>query len=137
MTKRLEIIFGKDGSITSEGHDFKGPECVEKRAFLDKEFGDPKSVVKKSSFNDLPNTIANGLPSGHCGQGAIMDLPKHTVKCGGQDCPFCEAGFPRKMVIPFFDWKNGIIYYLSVKTHSKIAKMLYGEQWNPRKEITK
>jgi hypothetical protein len=67
MTKRLEIIFGKDGSIVSEAFEFKGPECVEKRAFLDKEFGDPKSEVKKSSYHELSDTISNGLPSGHCG----------------------------------------------------------------------
>jgi hypothetical protein len=70
-----------------------------------------------------------------------MDLPKHHkdkfVKCEGQDCPFCAAGFPRKLVTPFFDFVNGTVTYLTINADSKIAEMLYGDQWNPRKEIKK
>lgn len=69
MSKRIEIIFGKDGSIVSEAHEFEGPECVEKRQFLDQEFGAPENVELKESYNmsTTKTKITNPIPSGHCG----------------------------------------------------------------------
>lgn len=69
MSKRIEIIFGKDGSIISEAHEFEGPECIEKRAFLDAEFGEPEEVIYKESYGAPPlkTTITKPIPSGHCG----------------------------------------------------------------------
>ena len=68
MSKTVEIIFGKDGSITSEAFGFKGPECEEKTEFLQKEFGN-KKVILKDSYHEVKETtkITDGLPSGHCG----------------------------------------------------------------------
>lgn len=110
-SKTVEIIFGKDGSIVGEAIGFKGPACEEKTEFLKKEFGS-STTVRKASYDEVEETestkIVDGFPSGHCGQGAIMTeiFKKHHndnfVLCGGQDCPFCEAGFPRKLIIPFF-----------------------------------
>lgn len=57
------------------------------------------------------------------------------IKCFGQDCPFCEAGFPRKITTPVFDFINGTITYWTVNADSEAVKKLYGDQWNPRKEI--
>jgi hypothetical protein len=69
MSKRIEIVFGKDGSIRSEGFEFEGPECLEKRQFLDEEFGAPKKEELKESYNlsTTKTTITNPIPSGHCG----------------------------------------------------------------------
>lgn len=68
MSKTVEIIFGKDGSITGEAIGFKGPECEEKTEFLRKEFGSTK-VLLKDSYHEVEETtkIVDGLPSGHCG----------------------------------------------------------------------
>lgn len=69
MSKRIEIVFGKDGSIRSEGFEFEGPDCLEKRQFLDQEFGKPDEVEFKESYNlsTTKTTITKPIPSGHCG----------------------------------------------------------------------
>ena len=68
MSKTVEIIFGKDGSITSEAFGFKGPSCEKATEFLKKEFGATKTV-HKDSYNEVEEVtkISDGLPSGHCG----------------------------------------------------------------------
>ena len=68
MSKRVEVIFGKDGSITGEAFGFKGPVCEEKMEFLKNEFGS-KTTVHKSSYNEIEDVtkVIDDLPSGHCG----------------------------------------------------------------------
>lgn len=64
--KRVEITFGKDGSVRVEAFNFVGKSCADATAFLNKLFGKPENIaLKESYFKDA--IIAQGLPSGHCG----------------------------------------------------------------------
>lgn len=69
--KKLEITFGKDGSVKTEVFGVKGPACKDMTAFLDNFFGNPTETTLKESYNEVEiediNTITNGLPSGYCG----------------------------------------------------------------------
>lgn len=72
MNKRLEITFGKDGSVKSEVKGVKGPQCLEMTAFLNKVFGDDGDVQLKTSYHETveeteTDHVVDGLPSGHCG----------------------------------------------------------------------
>ena len=73
MTKRVEIIFGKDGSVRREVFGVKGPACLELTSFLDNFLGKPVETKLKDSYDEVEveveesETIVNGLPSGWCG----------------------------------------------------------------------
>lgn len=69
---RIEIVYGRDGSVKSEVIGHKGPGCTEKTAFLEKVFGEPEKVEHKDSYYEEATEtetdhIVDGLPSGHCG----------------------------------------------------------------------
>jgi hypothetical protein len=66
--KRVEITFGKDGSVRVEAFGFVGKSCEEATAFLDKLFGnDSNRVHKESYFLEEKENLVDGLPSGYCG----------------------------------------------------------------------
>lgn len=70
MGKRVEILLGKDGSVTVSSFGFKGSSCEEATEFLDDLFGSPESVKLKDSYYETDETkdnIVEGLPSGFCG----------------------------------------------------------------------
>ena len=71
MTKRVEVTFGKDGSVRTEVFGVKGPGCKDLTSFLDNFFGVPADTKLKDSYNEIEieeiNKIVDGLPSGHCG----------------------------------------------------------------------
>jgi len=64
--KKVEIIFGKDGSVKVEAFGFKGNSCEEATKFLDDLFGKGKRK-HKDSFYEQAEKITDGLPSGYCG----------------------------------------------------------------------
>ena len=66
MAKKVEITFGKDGSVAVEAFGFKGASCEEATAFLDELFGKPTDKTLKDSYHEK-ELIAEGLPSGYCG----------------------------------------------------------------------
>lgn len=66
MAKKVEITFGKDGSVSVEAFGFKGASCEEATAFLDQLFGKPDDRNYKESYHEK-ELVAEGLPSGHCG----------------------------------------------------------------------
>lgn len=67
MAKKVEITFGKDGSVAIEAFGFKGDSCEEATAFLDELFGKPDNREYKDSYYEEKELVAEGLPSGHCG----------------------------------------------------------------------
>ncbi|MCK5317566.1 MAG: DUF2997 domain-containing protein [Anaerolineales bacterium] len=67
MSKKVEITFGSDGSVRVEAFGYKGASCEDATAFLDKLFGKPESKELKDSYNEQPEVVADGLPSGYCG----------------------------------------------------------------------
>ena len=67
MAKKVEITFGKDGSIHAEVIGEKGASCEELTAFLDKLFGKPTERKLKDSYYEEKELVKEGLPSGHCG----------------------------------------------------------------------
>lgn len=67
MSKRIEVILKKDGSFKVEAYGFDGAECVEKAKFIQRLYGDAKSIGFKESFYRTGEAEMNGLPSGHCG----------------------------------------------------------------------
>ena len=71
MSKRVEIILGKDGSIRSEVFGAKGPGCKELTSFLDSFLGNPVETILKDSYNEIEveetDKLVDGLPSGWCG----------------------------------------------------------------------
>lgn len=66
MSKKVEIIVGKDGSVRVEAFGFKGASCEEATRFLDEVFGE-KKMEKKASYFEEPDNLVDGLPSGFCG----------------------------------------------------------------------
>jgi hypothetical protein len=66
MGKKVEVTFGKDGSVSVEAYGFKGSSCEEATAFLDKLFGKGKRTLK-DSYNEVEEIRTDGLPSGYCG----------------------------------------------------------------------
>jgi len=66
--KKVEIIFGKDGSVKTEVFGAVGEGCISMTSFLDDLFGKPKERVYKDEYHQTEkNNLADGLPSGHCG----------------------------------------------------------------------
>lgn len=53
----------------------------------------------------------------------IYPLPKHkNVPCREEECLYCKAGIPIKVVVPINDMETGqtIIHTMSKKTYNKI-----------------
>jgi hypothetical protein len=70
MSKKVEILLGKDGSVRVEAFGFKGESCEEATAFLDKIFGKAKKLEHKDSYYEtdtVKDFDVDGLPGGHCG----------------------------------------------------------------------
>ena len=66
--KRVEITFGKDGSVRVEAFGFVGQSCEEATAFLDKLFGkSSERDYKDSYYEEASEKNVDGLPSGYCG----------------------------------------------------------------------
>ena len=66
MSKKVEIIFGNDGSVKVEAFGFQGASCEEATEFLDELFGKSKRKHKDSYYEESEK-IVDGLPSGYCG----------------------------------------------------------------------
>ena len=66
MSKRVEIILGKDGTINVEAHDFQGDSCEKATEFLDEMFGDATTSTKKMEYY-LGEKETDLIGSGHCG----------------------------------------------------------------------
>ena len=64
--KKVEIIFGNDGSVIVEAFGFKSTSCEEATEFLDRIFGKSKRKHKDSYYEE-PEKIADALPNGYCG----------------------------------------------------------------------
>jgi len=67
MSKKVEIILGKDGSIKVEAFGFKGASCLEAVEFLKDLYGEADSLTEKDSMNEVSEKICDGVPSGWCG----------------------------------------------------------------------
>lgn len=70
MSKKIEIVLGKDGSVRVEALGFKGETCEEATAFLDKIFGKAEKRSHKDSYYEEveeKDRLIDGLPGGHCG----------------------------------------------------------------------
>lgn len=67
MSKKVEIILGKDGSVTVEAFGFKGASCLEAVEFLNNLYGDAKTLTEKDSMDEVEDVLCEGLPSGWCG----------------------------------------------------------------------
>jgi len=64
--KKVEIVFGNDGSVTVEAFGFKGASCEEATEFLNKIFS-RSNKKHKDSYYEEPEKIASSLHSGYCG----------------------------------------------------------------------
>jgi hypothetical protein len=64
---KVEIIFGKNGSVKSKSKGFAGPECEEATEFLDNLFGVEKRDHTEEYHQTERTTLVDPLPSGHCG----------------------------------------------------------------------
>lgn len=64
--KKVEVTFGKDGSVRVEAFGFKGGSCEQATEFLDKLFGKP-TRKHKDSYYEQDEIIVNSLPNGYCG----------------------------------------------------------------------
>ena len=67
MSKRVEVILGKDGSVKVEAFGFKGASCEEATAFLDRIFGGDVEREHKASYYEEEVKLCDGLPNGYCG----------------------------------------------------------------------
>jgi hypothetical protein len=65
--KKQIIILKKDGSVHVRAEGFQGPECKEKRKFIDKLLGNPETEELKQEFYLAEDQICQSLPEGHCG----------------------------------------------------------------------
>ena len=64
MSRKVEIILGRDGSIKVEAIGFEGESCVDATKFLETLFGKAESVeLKAEYYNETLNKdcLTNGL----------------------------------------------------------------------------
>ena len=71
MSKKVEVLLGKDGSVKVEALGFKGSSCVEATNFIREAIGaksnNDNTFLKSSYYEEESDLNVNGLPSGHCG----------------------------------------------------------------------
>jgi len=66
VSKRVEITFGNDGSISVEALGFEGAGCIEATKFMDELFGEPDTIDHKHEFY-LKEYDKDCIKTGLCG----------------------------------------------------------------------